>query len=119
MSPSKQHQPFTRRAVALLLLLTFASGVSLSPAVNAQQPRGQSGNPYEELADKVSPELRERMRRAGSGDDTVSVILQLKDRPTGRLNALLNRNGVRVRGDFEQLGAKAVDLPAGVVEELS
>jgi subtilisin family serine protease len=49
----------------------------------------------------------------------VSVVLQLDSPPSGQLNALLERNGVHVRGNFTDLGMIAADLPAGVLDELA
>ncbi len=68
---------------------------------------------------KVSHALRDRLRRSGASAQTAEVILQLRGKPSGRLNALLNRAGVRVRAKHDSFDTLALDLPLGVVEELS
>src|SRR5205085_4605819 len=62
---------------------------------------------------KVSPDLH------GKSAGLVRVILQLNDKPSGPLNALLNRNGVHVRATFSNFNAQAVELPESVVDELA
>ncbi|HYO91444.1 MAG TPA: S8 family serine peptidase, partial [Pyrinomonadaceae bacterium] len=47
------------------------------------------------------------------------MILQFSGKPSGRLNALLNRNDVHVRAHFENFNVSAVELPASVVQELA
>ncbi len=70
----------------------------------------------------MSLELRERAhvaRDKGTNEDRVSVILQLKDKPGGQLKALLNRNGVHLKGHYENLAASVVELPANTLDELA
>jgi serine protease AprX len=69
--------------------------------------------------DKVSHALRERLSRTGEAAQTTGVILQLRGKPSGRLNALLNRAGVHVRARLDSLEALALELPLGLVEELA
>src|SRR5205085_1762088 len=76
-------------------------------------------NSRQAKAEKVSPDLRARQRNARAGDDSVSVILQLNDEPSGQLNALLNRDGVHVKAHFENFNSQAVELPLSAVEELA
>ena len=47
------------------------------------------------------------------------VVLQLNGRPTGQLNALLRREGVRLKGSFDGFDSMAVSLPSDVVEGLA
>ena len=68
---------------------------------------------------KVSHALRDRLRRGDESAQTAEVILQLSGKPSGRLNALLNRAGVHVRAKLDKLDTLALDLPLGVVEELA
>ena len=74
---------------------------------------------------KVSHALRDRLRRQGGSaqtspsTETAEVILQLKGKPSGRLNALLSRAGVHVRSKHDSLGTMALDLPLDTVEELA
>jgi hypothetical protein len=68
-------------------------------------------------ADKVASNLRGHVS-AGSSE-TVSVILQLNGPVSGRLNALLNRNGIHVKQSFKNFNSSAVELPVSVVDELA
>jgi len=64
--------------------------------------------------EKVSNTLRGR-----NSSDNIQVIIQLNSSPTGRLNALLQRNGVHVKDDFKHLNSFSVELPINVVSELA
>ncbi|HEX8164025.1 MAG TPA: S8 family peptidase, partial [Pyrinomonadaceae bacterium] len=122
---------FTRatQLTALLLLAALVSSSLLNPTAGAQSLKGKvskvqpgKGRPaggWGRLTDKVSPELRSRSQGAARNGETVPVILRLKEKPTGQLNALLNRSGVHIKGDFESFNSMAVEVPADVVEELA
>src|SRR5918911_1698544 len=103
--------------VVLLLTLFSLDGILIGDLVFARSApaRGRS------LArgENVSADLRERMRGAHAGEDHVRVILQLKGKASGRLNALLQRGGVRVRGQHRSFDTTVVELPASTVAELS
>jgi len=73
---------------------------------------GRSGSGQTAAGSKVSSDLR---GKSASGE-VVKVILQLNDKPSGPLNALLNRSGVHVRAAFKNFNSLAVELPAGVVD---
>jgi serine protease AprX len=73
------------------------------------------GAPAELKSDKVSPDLREHMKRSGR----VEVIVQLNAATSGRLNGFLTRGGIRLKGRFAALGAMALDLPKSMVDELA
>jgi len=109
MSPRFKNLVTNLPALALILvacaLATGGRAMRRPQAANAQR------------ADKVSPELRQFVRAAGA--ETVGVIIQLSAAPTGQLNALLQRNGVHVRGRFANLDAVAAELPSSVVNELA
>src|SRR5215213_9685874 len=68
--------------------------------------------------EKISDTLRGRNGKASS-DEIVQVIIQLNSSPTGRLNALLQRNGVHLKDDFTELNSFLVELPLSVVSELA
>ncbi|HVG35210.1 MAG TPA: S8 family serine peptidase, partial [Pyrinomonadaceae bacterium] len=110
------------RLTALLLLcalsLTFM-GHAASTSAQSKRAGSAQGNGRRHRSDKVSSDLRERMRGARPSEDRVKVILQLNDAESGSLASLLKRNGIRVKGDFKNFGARAVELPASVVEELA
>jgi len=67
--------------------------------------------------DKVASNLREHASAARN--ETASVILQLNGPASGRLSALLNRNGIHVKQLFKNFNASAVDLPLNVIDELT
>ena len=98
------------------LLVTFClGGLAWRPVGAANRPAGQGGG----KKDKVSSDLRERLSKGRDGGQTVEVVLQLKGKPTGQLNTLLRREGVRLKDSFDGFASMAVSLPAGVVEELA
>ncbi|MCA1558153.1 MAG: S8 family peptidase, partial [Acidobacteria bacterium] len=69
---------------------------------------------------KISPDLKERLNQLSARDvERLPVILQLQDKASGQLNALLNRNGVHVRRYMKSLGVYSLELPASVLEELA
>ncbi|HEX7316183.1 MAG TPA: S8 family serine peptidase [Pyrinomonadaceae bacterium] len=104
----------TPSRVATLLAL-----FSLLAQLCAGATAGSAARPDKTPAAKVSHKLRERLRRSGGPARTAEVILQLKGKPSGRLNALLNRAGVHVRAKHDSFDTLALDLPLAVVEELS
>ncbi|HEX8336444.1 MAG TPA: S8 family serine peptidase, partial [Pyrinomonadaceae bacterium] len=109
MTPSKKRAFYTR---TLALALAAATCVFTAGGRAAQSPQGA-----DRPDDKVSNELRGFIGRTKA--DTVAVIIQLSAPPSGRLNALLQRAGVRVRGHFASLDALAVELPAAALAELA
>ena len=72
-----------------------------------------------ERADKVGHKLRNRVSNSQSANDQVSVILQLNGQKSPRLQALLKRNGIRLKKEFSNFNSSAVELPASVVDELA
>ena len=98
-----------------LIFSLCASGVgtsSVSAESNSAQRTSSSSRRKDE---KISDTLRGR----NAGSDTVQVIVQLNASPTGRLNALLQRNGVHVKDDFKEFNSFVVELPLTVVSELA
>src|SRR5215204_260501 len=108
----KQRKP--SRVASLLIFFSLSAQLCAGAAVAGTTTQGAAAPP-----DKVSPEIRERLRLQGAPAQTAGIILQLSGRPSGRLNALLNRNGVHVRAHFNSFNSLALDLPLGVVEELA
>lgn len=81
--------------------------------------RGEAGrNANDYIGDKVSPDLRDMLRNA-TASDRVTVIIQVADINSGKLNDLFSRYGARVEARLEQLGALAVNIPVSAVEELA
>src|SRR4051794_30945349 len=99
---------FLKRLAAICLLTGITIG--LVPLTNAQSM-------YMTRA-KISRGLRREQSKT-SPNGSLRVILQLDSLPTGQLNALLQRNGVRVRGNFADMGIMSLDLPADVLDELA
>ncbi|HEX8183383.1 MAG TPA: S8 family serine peptidase, partial [Blastocatellia bacterium] len=67
----------------------------------------------------MSSDLMQRARGLRSKEQRVKVIVQLKERPRGQLNALLNRAGVHVTSEFENFNSQVIELPAGDLQELA
>src|SRR5829696_3440526 len=109
MTPSKKRVFITR---ALALALAAVACVVTPGGQAAQSPQGAGRSD-----DKVSSELRGFVGQTKA--DTVAVVVQLSAPPSGRLNALLQRSGVRVRGHFAALDVLAVELPAATLAELA
>ncbi|MDT5261216.1 MAG: serine protease AprX, partial [Acidobacteriota bacterium] len=109
--------------LSLCSLLLSLCGAGFLPG-GSVQARDKSMSADAEQHDKVSGQLRERVRRGKHGDashgdtETVQVILQLNGKMSGGLNSLLNRNGVHVRKELQNLGMTVVELPPDAVEEL-
>src|SRR5687767_14336102 len=115
----KNEAPITARKFAVIALaLALCCGIVIADnsvfgrraQASSDKSSGRGG------AKKVSPDLD---GKKGGDAAPVRVILQLDGKPSGRLNALLNRNGVHVRGSFRNFNAMAVELPAGAVAELA
>jgi subtilisin family serine protease len=110
-------------ALCLQAAVGATGGASKGPGGSVQK----GGAPAETgRRDKVSSDLRQRERdakderRRRRGDDgRARVILQLDEKPTGLLNAFLNRNGIHVRANFDNLNALVVELPVSALEELA
>src|SRR5687768_6399911 len=127
LSGSKRRMPImkknnfsstVRTSLVFSLVLSLCLGIVIAdnPLVEwraAASPGGKS-KPAQG-AKKVSPELQ---GKNGSGA-RARVILQLNGKPSGQLNALLNRNGVHVRAAFRNFNAQVVELPESLVGELA
>jgi subtilisin family serine protease len=74
--------------------------------------------PYNPSSDNVSPFLRQSLQRVKSGED-IKVIIQLNASPSSRLNALLQRKGIRVKGRFANFQAMALEIPSTTLDELA
>ena len=104
------------RFLPLMLITGFALAIFLfnpaGPSL-AQRDNRKTGGGVE----KISPDLQ-KGAHAKRGE-TLSVVVQLSDKPSGKLRALLNSNGVHLKGHFENLGSMALDLPPSVVDEMA
>lgn len=71
-------------------------------------------------ADKVSADLRVRIANGiSTGGETVSIVLQFNGKPSGKLNALLNRSGVHIKNTFRNLDAMVIEIPISMVDEFA
>ncbi len=77
---------------------------------------GKNADDY--VGDKVSPDLRQALENS-NGTDRVTVILQVADINSGKLNSLFRRYDVKVVSRLPQLGALTVELPVKAAEELA
>ena len=113
MKPNNPPTPARLIAVLSLIFSLCCSIVIADNNVVVRRAAASSGkNSGNAKGKKVSPDLQ---KNAG----LVRVILQLDGKPSGQLNALLNRNGVHVRASFKSLNAFSVELPGNVVDELA
>src|SRR2546421_11892200 len=113
MKQNKTPKP-ARLIVALSLLFALCCSIVITDNQVVMR-RAEAKNSGHANGKKVSPDLQGK----SAGSSLVRVILQLNGKPTGQLNALLNRNGVHVRASFSNFNAQAVELPANVVDELA
>ena len=105
-----------------LLLVVALLCVSLMSVVATADSKGKKTKDADRSRagrSKVSSDLGDKKGGDKKGSDKAEVIIQLQDKPTGQLNALLNRNGVHVNGRFDNLNMLAVELPLDVIEELA
>src|SRR5438552_18867567 len=111
-----KHHPYLTFAICLTMVLSLCAVGGIFPG---EKSRAESRRQRDAQGDKVSPDLRERLRQGRSAEETVSVILQLNAPATGQLNALLNGNGIHVKQQLEAFDSLAVDLPVSVVDLLA
>ena len=86
MRLTKKRFPHFITATCLALVVSLVCGILLADRASAKSDKSKPN--------KVSSDLRGQ----NSGGDQVDVIIQLNDKPSGRLNALLNENGVHAGG---------------------
>lgn len=78
-------------------------------------PHGAGGGKHR----KASPDLVEKAVSEASSNNRIKVILNMANKPTAQLRAVLARNGVQVHKHFEQLNALQLELPPSAVAELA
>src|SRR5687768_1045021 len=113
-----KRSPIISLVTALALLFSLCSGIMIADRAQASTSKAlakpTSNSARKSKAHKVSPGLK-----GGKDGDSqpVDVIVQIEGKVTGKLNALLNSNGVHVNRDFKSFNSFAVRLPSRVVEE--
>src|SRR4026207_1771400 len=91
------------RLISLIAItITSLVYVTLAQITHAERPEPQT--------EKVSSLLKGNKHRA---DDTLTVIVTLNGPISGRLNALLKQNDVRLRREMKNLRSISVSLPFG------
>src|ERR1041384_4416010 len=100
------------RLLAVSLICVLCLGIMLGDDAKALADDGgnQSGRG---TAKKLSTDLSTR-----AGDEQVKVILQLNDKPSGQLNALLNRNGVHVNANLRSLKSQQPKCPPPIAQRV-
>src|SRR5258705_4646016 len=112
----------TKRSLALAVLTSLSLGLTMVNStvmtnIASAAPKNGSHDHNARKSNKVGPDLRDQM--AHGGQSLVKVILQLNDKMSGQLNALLRGNGVKVKKQFVNFNSFSVDLPANLVDVLS
>ena len=108
---------FLAPLIVLALALSICTGSLMNLPSNAQG-KNSAQTDVVAPASKISSDLQEKLSTLSSSD-TVCVVISLSSKRSGQLNALLNRNGVHLRGDYDYLDQMALDLPASAVFELA
>ena len=97
----------------LCLSCIVTSRVSAESSPAAKKGNARHGD------EKISETYRDKLNSTSGENETVQVILQLNASPSGRLNALLQRNGIHLKDEFKELHSLLVELPLSVVGELA
>jgi serine protease AprX len=111
----------TKRSLALTWLACASLALSLSGGIlvmDKASAKNDKHNSAERRHRKVAHDLRDRSRREPQSN-ALEVIIQLNDRPSTELRALLRSNGVRIKKQYTNFNTIAVQLPASVIESLN
>src|SRR5262245_52366080 len=103
----------TKRFLALVLLTSLSVGPMLLGGSLLTSVHAKGNGPVQSdknTPNKVASDLGDLLRHKSS-DSMVKVILQLNQKPTGQLNALLATNGVKIKKHFDNLNSFALELP--------
>ena len=101
----------TKRFLVLALLTSLSVGPTLlgGTLLTSAHARdnGLQGNKNQTAKpNKIASDLSDLLHNQ-SGAATVNVILQLNQKPSGQLNAMLAANGVKIRKHFDNLNSFA------------
>ena len=101
----------------------FDSGPSRAGVrLRVRAPRAQAKRAeaeQEQRASRVSPDLLDIARDPGAQGERVRVILQSDGAASPALASLLRRRDVKAAGRFDSVGARVVEIPARLVEQLA
>lgn len=103
----------------LLAASLLCANLILSVNTNAQSSNGNGkGQGSSKKPHKIGKDLQQILSQSNT-NGLVDVILQLNSKPSGQLNALLNRNGVRIRAAYKTFSFVTVQMPAAFIDELA
>jgi subtilisin family serine protease len=120
----KQVRTYTATALVSLLALLCLAGSGLAPGgasragLKVVRAVPNAAARQDEPTDRVSPDLLELARDPEMASRRVRVIVQERAGLDALLAAKLGSE-VKTRGRFDTLGARVLELPAGLVERLS
>ncbi|HEX7772963.1 MAG TPA: hypothetical protein VF435_11120, partial [Pyrinomonadaceae bacterium] len=108
-----------KRFLVLALLASLTLGPTLlgGNLLATVYAKGNGSRGNNQKPNKVASDLSDLLSKKSS-DSLVKVILQLNQKPSGQLNALLASNGVKIRKHFNNLNSFALELPTRVVSVL-
>ena len=120
----------TRQTTSLVLVLCLFIGFTQSDGTSAHSSTGLPDTGKMSDDHKLSPELRVRVRslRASEdepdgvsqrGEDRVRVILQMKGREHGEIDALLNDDGISAGDKIQSFNSRVVELPVGKLRRIA
>jgi len=98
--------------ISLSLVVSLCIGTMITGGTRAKSnivsnAIAKHGGETQDKANKVSSDLRDRVRSAPS-DDRVRVILQFNGPVSSALESLIQRNGGVTKGDFRTLNSRLI-----------
>src|SRR2546430_2698429 len=119
---NNKRSPIVTLITIFSLVLSLCSGILIIDKAHAASNQGLShgnGSRSNGYSEKMNSDLHKRAKGAKATEDIIRVILQFNGKPSSAVNSILGRNGIKVKGIFQNLGARVVELPASVAEELA
>jgi hypothetical protein len=99
-------------AASLLIVGSLVFSLCLTGVVTSSVSAESNTSPRTSANSRRKDEkISDTLRGRTTSSETVQVIIQLNSSPTGRLNALLQRNGVHVKDNYKELNSFSVELP--------
>jgi serine protease AprX len=103
---------FVTWLVSFALLVSMLSGVLASGPAKRETPQNQLPD------DKLSSDLRERVRK-GNGNERITVVVHPKASWSDEQDADVRSRGGRVKQQLDNLNMRVLELPAHAVEALA
>ena len=107
-----------RGLVAAGSILAVLSYIGFAPSAQRLTSARSAASYDAGQGTKISPDLMSRKDHSNPGD-LIDVIISLSGKPTGQLNAFLNRNGVHINATYDSFDNIAIRLPAGLIDDLA